>query len=171
MLVLGMCGNGVVNAATIVSDQFVYPVGAISGQNGGYGWGTAYGGNGLVNAGSLPYLDPLGGLYVTAGNRVSTNTNGSGMFRSIDLANQPPNLLDPTGRLGADGSSVYIGFLVRLDSGTVTAFGDYRGISFFNGASEQLFFGDLGFQGSSRPCWRSSRACNRLRMRVRSRAQ
>src|SRR4030095_4082659 len=148
MLAMGTCGSVFVGAATIVSDQFVYPAGPISGQNGGHGWGSAYTGNGQINAGSLPYLDPVGELYSTAGNRVSTITDGNGMFRIIALANQPPNLLDPTGRLGADGTRVYIGFLVRLDSGIVTAFGDYGGISLFDATSEQLFFGVLGFQGT-----------------------
>jgi hypothetical protein len=127
---------------SIASDPFDYPVGSINGRNGGSGFSQPYSGNGQVNAGSLLYTD-----LPTTGNHVSTTTNGNGMFRLFSTVGRPIGMLDGSGKFGADGSSVYISFLERLDSGVVTAFGDYGGISFFNGATENLFFGDLGFDG------------------------
>lgn len=138
------------SGATIVADAFDYPTGIVAGRNGGTGFSTAYSGSGQVNAGSLQYVDPAGLLLGTTGNRVSTTTSGGGMFRTISTANRPPGLIDGSGMFGANGTTVYLGFLVRLDSGNVTAFGDYGGISLFAGSSEQIFFGDPGFEGTRR---------------------
>ena len=136
--------------ALILSDPFDYPVGAIAGRDGGTGFSQPYSGNGQVNAGSLTYTDPDGVAYPGTGNRVSTTTSGGGMFRNISTLNRPPGTLDQNGKFGADGSRIYIAFLERLDSGVVTSFGDYGGISLFDGGVEHLFFGDLGFDGVHR---------------------
>jgi hypothetical protein len=132
----------------IVSDSFDYPLGPILGRNGGTGFASGYSGNGQILAPSLNYTDSGGRVFAASGNHVATNTNGTGMFRTISTAGRPPGMLDGSGKFGADGSRVYIGFLERLDSGIVTSYGDYGGVSFFNGATEHLFFGDLGWFGT-----------------------
>ncbi len=141
---------GAARGSTIVTDGFDYPAGPIAGRAGGTGWASPFSGNGAVNAASLAYTDGAGLMLGTSGGRVATNTSGGGMLRTISNANQPPGLLDARGYFGANGSTIYLGFLVRLDSGVVTAFGDYGGVSLFDGGNEQLFIGDPGFEGTHR---------------------
>jgi hypothetical protein len=131
----------------IATEGYEYPAGAISGQSGGSGFSSAWAGNGAVDQESLGYVDTTEAALQSAGNRVSTTVPGSGMFRTLTTAGLQPGLVDGTGGFGADGSTIYIAFLARLDSGVVTSFGDYGGISLFYRMTEQVFIGDPGFAG------------------------
>jgi hypothetical protein len=134
------------SGAIVLSEDFTYPTGVIAGRDGGIGWSAGFIGNGAVISGNLEYRDALGVSYPSSGNHVATITNGNGMFRGIDLAAQP-GLADASGKWGADGTTIYLGFLMHLEFGFIGAFGDYGGVSFFDGNIEHLFFGDLGFDG------------------------
>ena len=147
-LVTFLVTTGDSGAVMIASDGFDYPLGAIAGRNGGSGFSAPYTGNGQINDDSLHYTDSGGRPLPEVGRHVSTNTNGNGMFRTLSTVGRPAGMLDGTGKFGADGSTVYVGFLERLDSGVVNNFGDYCGLSFFNGVTEELFFGDLGWAGT-----------------------
>ena len=141
-----LCERG--SCALIALDHFSYSTGAVSGLNGGSGFAGVYTGTGQINSGNLLYTDPDGVTYKTSGSHISTTTNGTGMFRVLNTSGRPAGMLDSNSLFGANGSRVYLGFLVRLDSGTVNAYGDYGGISLFLGSTEELFIGDLGWEGT-----------------------
>jgi hypothetical protein len=107
-------------------EPFAYSDGPVAGQNGGANWGggwTAPGAGNSVSATGLAYqtLATTGGLVTTAG-------NNDGNFRALG------------GSLGAAGTTVWVGFLANLNSGTSFA-NTYNGISLFQGNTERLFMG------------------------------
>ena len=136
------------NSEPIASDSFDYPEGPIYRSYGGKGFASSYGGNGQVKEGSLSYSDARGKILESTGNHVTTSPNVNGMLRVFSVKDRPAGMLDPQDKLCADGTRVYLAFLVRLDSGTVDNFGDYGGVSLFEDGTEQLFIGDPGFDGS-----------------------
>lgn len=114
-------------------DGFQYTTGSsINGQNGGSGWAGAWstpgGLDATVTASSLSFNDLLvsGGAASTAGFQ-PPNQGSSVAFWSRSL----------TTPLGADGTTVYLSFLLQPDAG----FGFYGGINFGN-----IFIGRSGDQ-------------------------
>lgn len=106
--------------ALLAAENFDYPVGALSGQNGGEGWNGAWS-DALnpqteVSSGSL-----LGGVNVPPG--YDAHSSGNAAFipndkragRYLDCAASGSfgvyGYLDADGRIGADGKTIYISFL------------------------------------------------------------
>lgn len=108
------------SADPIVYDGFNYPVGSsLSGQNGGFGWNSVWGGSGLA-------------ANIAAGLSFQNLATSPGAVTSAPPSPPPPP--DPevafygrelTQSYGADGTSVYMSVLLRPDDG----FGFYGGIN------------------------------------------
>jgi hypothetical protein len=127
-------------AESIGFEPFDYPTGFATG-NGGQGFNGPWSATLNVQPGSLAYTDGASNVLATSGNHFQTPGNSAGVFRTIDTASLPPALLSG-GRLGADGTSMYIRMLTNLASGSS---GGYGGLSLFDGATERFFMGDPGF--------------------------
>jgi uncharacterized repeat protein (TIGR01451 family) len=98
-------------AAVVAQETFTYPVGELNGQNGGIGWGATWTAvtavTEVVDPGvPLSYAVPGGGL-VDGGNRALRidGNNDNAAFR-------PPSP-------AFSGDSIFIGFLLRVGSGTL----------------------------------------------------
>ena len=132
-------------------EGFDYAAGVdLSGQNGGFGWITEWGGNSggvtvpgntpgdTAQEGSLTYVDANGNQLVTTGNSAlySGETGTSQPFRDFALTGE--------GR-GLDGTTTWISLLIQRDGATVDAANPYpRGanIAFFDGGSERFGIGN-----------------------------
>jgi len=185
LMVLGI--SRAASATVIASEGFAYSAGNLAGANGGVGWNGAWLNSPLnVDAMGMPldshvvtpdstYAATHPG-FVSSGNKFNgygtqtPNLTGNPShdvraFRFIDLT--PPEvtpLLD-AGRLGKDGTSIWVGFVSRLASGTS---GGHGGVHLYDGltpldqdplggklAHERVFMGDR----ASNTVWCLERAC------------
>ncbi len=150
-------------AGVFVYEGFDYDAGALTGSNGGTGWIDPWSPNGShdaadVSVGSASYTDDNGNSLVTSGNRATFSTavsNPSG-FRSFDLSGAPAGLVE-NGKLGKDGTSVWMSFLWQAE----VEGAKWGGISLYDGpdgADNRLDVGQkselehgMGFPGSPTP--------------------
>jgi hypothetical protein len=174
-------------ATVIVSEGFAYPAGNLAGANGGTGWNGAWLNSPLnVDAMGMPLdshvvsPDSTYGTthpgFVSIGNKFdgygaqtpSLTGNPSHevrAFRFVDLTRPEVQPLLDAGRLGKDGSSLWIGFVARLASGFSSGNG---GIHLYDGltpldqdpvggklAHERVFMGDR----ASNTVWFLGRTC------------
>jgi hypothetical protein len=104
ILAIAILAAGTVSfaGATILFDDFNYPIGPLDGQNGGTGWAGAWVGipEYVVAPGSLSY-----GTLATSGNRAQ--------FIPSNLAST--NSLRTLSGLGSDGSTFWLSFLISFD--------------------------------------------------------
>ncbi|QJE98243.1 glycoside hydrolase family 32 protein [Luteolibacter luteus] len=110
-------------------EGFDYPDGnaSLSGRNGGQGWASAWqtvdGGNADVTAGSLtPAAAPADFAGRSTGNSTSL-PNGRRVGRVLDTSPAGPfgarGYLDPSGRIGKDGTTLYLSFLQQPNGTTL----------------------------------------------------
>ena len=109
------------HATVLVDEPFNYPLGSITGLNGGIGFAGPFTGTGTVSAPGQTFTD-----LATSGNTFSTAGSDAGAFRL---------LLAP---INTDSGVLFVRF---LGSNTTGAAPQYAGFSFFNGGSEELFLG------------------------------
>lgn len=125
-----------VKAQVTVGENFDYPVGALIGKNGGYGW-----------AGPWIWNEAKPSAVLTNGEVVDGNVNGNVTGRSLKVAgdkyvggDNPAREVTPI--LNVAGTSVWLGFsfVVKTESA------HFAGISYFSGASEHMYlgFGNFG---------------------------
>ena len=116
------------NSSALLADAFVYEgfdydAGTLTGNNGGTGWVDPWSPNAShaaadVSVGSSNYTDTNGNSLVTSGNKAtfsSAVSNPSGL-RAFDLSGAPAGLVE-NGKLGKDGTSVWMSFLWAGGSG------------------------------------------------------
>ena len=137
---LGAIGMGsAVVAAPFAYDGFDYSSGNLDGKNGGYGWQAGSAGawdnqtatSVVVSPGSMSYTDSTGNSLVTSGGKVAFTQDSMRGVRNLNPSAAPANLVDSTsGRLGKDGSSIWMSFLFEYDTADTTSFG---GITLFEG--------------------------------------
>ena len=120
------------------------PTDSIVGLNGGTGWAQAWTGANNVAAGGLSYPG-----VVANGNRLTTDGNGTGSFRVFATTGHP-ELTTADGRYGKEGTVLWFSYLTQRQS--TTALNTFAGLSLWNGAVRQAFFGalrDRAFWGAS----------------------
>lgn len=122
------------HAASIATEQFIYPAGGIAGQNGGSGFSSAWRGGGIVALVGQTYsgLATGGGGFVSSG-------NNSANFRDLGTT------------YGVDGTTIFVSLLMSAQPGFTTTNPDYAGFSLFDGADdgsgERFFLGQTFRQG------------------------
>lgn len=108
-----------------VYDSFDYTTGAtLSGSNGGSGWSTSWRDDSTMQVSDtqLSYTDGNAVSLVTNGNIASTPTGMTGfrIRRDFDTSGgsalAAAGLVDGNGNIGADGTSVYMSFLIKRDN-------------------------------------------------------
>ena len=124
----------VAHAASIATEQFIYPAGGIAGQNGGSGFASSWRGGGTVDAVGQTYP----GLPTNGGGFVSNGGNGA-------------NFRDLGSTYGADGTTIFVSLLISAQPGFTTTNPDYAGFSLFDGgdlkANERFYLGQTFRQG------------------------
>ncbi len=120
----------------LVYDGMDYSVtNAVNGLNGGTGWRTPWSGVNEIIDPSLKFVNA--GKVSTTGNVMRTISDWDGAIRQIDTARYP-ELLERHGKFGKNGSTVWIGFLIRKKFDYVSEWG---GISLFDDSIERVFIG------------------------------
>lgn len=126
------------HATIIVYEGFNYDPGSLDGQDGGLGWGEAWGsGNWTVSADGLSYTDSQGVSLPTSGGSVTTTANNSNWVHFRELSPASRALMD-------DNSVFWMSFLIESRSDDPR--GSY-GISLFDGGSEPILLGRHFQQG------------------------
>lgn len=120
------------SAALLVTEQFNYPAKTdgttINGANGGTGWSGSWGNSGLDYYRTAGLTFP-GDNVNEAGGHVETRSFGSTDFRDLSSS------------YGADGTTLWLRFLIERDNLDTEGNNGWAGISLFDGTSERLFIG------------------------------
>lgn len=109
------------------------PIQSIVGMAGGTRWVGGWTG---ANNVASPGLSQAG--VVSVGNRIATDGNSTGSFRGFDTT-AGAGLTTADGKDGKDRTTLWLSFLVQRDS--TTAANTFAGLSLWNGAVRQAFFG------------------------------
>ncbi len=117
------------SATPIASDSFNYTAGSLGTSNGGSGAWTSTWAGGSSNVTS-PGLT-LNGVGSAANNKVTTNNDNNGAFRSVPSQ-------------GTDGTTVWLGYLTSGTGAPVAA--GYAGVSLFQDSTENVFTGKRSAQ-------------------------
>jgi hypothetical protein len=121
-------------AALIAHEPFQYPpTNRLTALNGGLGRRTPWAGQGSIVPGS-PGADRVG----SSGNSLFTPGNDSAIFRTLGT-NGWDHLLTPQRKLGRDGTTLWLGFVLRRDARP--SGNRYLGLSLFDDSAERLFVG------------------------------
>jgi len=120
-------------AALVAYEGFNYPLGSITGGNGGTGFSSPWTGAGdVIGPNSLFYSNGGNGgefsQLATSGARFRTAGNNVGAFRTLSAP------------IDTDSGTVWLGFLANQGTNVPPA---YSGVSFFSGgtSTEEVFFG------------------------------
>lgn len=120
-------------------ERFEYPTGTLAGGSGGTGFAGAYTGGGRVVTPGLGYTDPVGAVLAVAGQAGRWVHEDEPGFRVLQTQGVGGGLVEG-GKYGADGSTMYLGFLMArtrvVDAGWMVG-----GMSLFDGDQERLFIG------------------------------
>lgn len=122
---------GNVKAQVTVGENFDYPVGALIGQNGGFGW-----------AGPWVWNEAKPSAVITNGEVVEGNINGNVTGKSLKIAGNKFDGGDNPGRevtpiLNVAGTSVWLGFSLVVKTPTA----HFAGVSYFSGTTEHMYVG------------------------------
>ncbi len=132
----------------IVDESFDYAAGSLGGLNGGFGWENKWWSGAGLGDGVV-----VGSSYDPLGNRMQVNVDHGGSYRLIDRSSLGP-ILDG-GQLGADNTTIWIGFMMKKETGCDHLYG---GLSLnWQWVGEQLFLGspwgtnEVGFARAGAP--------------------